>query len=57
MRFIVDYFNSNQAVRTKIVDVEDEKLIPFVLKKQDKRFAKVKKVKRLDQPTTPPTEG
>jgi hypothetical protein len=50
MRFLVDYWNNCQATRTKIVDVADEKLIPFALKRQDKRFTKVKKVKPLDIP-------
>ena len=50
MRFEIDYFNNLEQTRTRIVDVADEKMIPFALRKQDKRFTKVKKVKPLDQP-------
>lgn len=46
--FEVEYYNTDQATRIKIVEVDDEKLIPFALRKLDKRFDKVKCVKRLE---------
>ena len=57
MRYEVDYYNANFAVRTKIVEASDEKLLPFVLKKQDKRFEMIKKVKPLDIPQGGEADG
>jgi hypothetical protein len=51
--FEVEYYNSNQAVRTKVVEVtsdtgiDPETLIPFALRKLDKQFSKVKRIKRI----------
>ena len=46
--FEVEYYNTSQATRTKIVEVESETMIPFALKKLDKRFSKVKRVKKME---------
>ncbi len=43
----VDYYNDAQAVRTKLVTTDDERLLPFLLKKQDRRFVKIKKVREV----------
>lgn len=43
----VDYYNNCEAVRTKIITADNEKLIPSLLKKQDRRFRKVRKIKEI----------
>jgi len=50
--FEVEYYNDNQALRTKTVEVthepgtDPELLIPFALRQLDKRFSKVKRILR-----------
>ena len=49
MRFEVDYYNDNGAVRTKIVEAANEVMVPFELHRLDKHFSKVKKVKVIEE--------
>lgn len=48
MKFEVDYFNKNEAVRTCIVEVREEAEIPKAVKKHDRRFVKVRKFKQIE---------
>lgn len=44
----VDYWNKQEQVRTRVVFAEKEMLLPFVLRKLDRRFIKIKSVKLLN---------
>jgi len=48
----VDYYNTDGQVRTKRVETEDERLIPFKLREADKRFSLVKRVTIITEEQT-----
>jgi hypothetical protein len=46
-QYEVDYWNERQQVRIKRVTVEEEKLIPFALRKLDREFDKIHKIREI----------
>jgi hypothetical protein len=47
-QYEIDYWNTSDQIRTKIVEAANETLIPFELHKLDKHLKKVKRVKVLE---------
>lgn len=43
MKYVVEYRDTDQKTRTVEVDVLSEKMIPFALRKRDRRFSTVLK--------------
>jgi hypothetical protein len=52
--FEVEYSNTSVVIRTRIVEIdhvpgtEPEALIPFALRKLDKQFNKVKRIRKIE---------
>jgi hypothetical protein len=43
----VDYFDSCERLRTKRIPKMEERLIPFILKKQDRKFNKIWRIREV----------
>jgi hypothetical protein len=58
MKYVVEYRDTDQKTRTAEVDVLSEKMIPFALRKRDRRFSTVLKQTLVAEhsPTIPKEE-
>jgi len=53
MDFIVEYRDSDQKLRTKVVSSASEAAIPIKLHKLDRRFNQIVHITQVDSPAVP----